>query len=47
MFTVFVVLVILAGVLTILAAMGKVPLWAAVANLWVIELLRILPLGKS
>ena len=28
------------------AAMGKLPLWAPIACIWVIELLRTLPLGR-
>ena len=43
--TVFVVLVVLAIILTVLSAMGKCPLWASVFVLCLIELLRTLPLG--
>lgn len=45
MLTVFIVLVLVAFALTIAAAMGKAPLWAAVLILTVIELLRALPAG--
>jgi hypothetical protein len=47
MISVFVVLVILALVCAIAsAATNKVPLWVAVVLLCVIELLRVLPLGR-
>ncbi len=46
MLTVFLVLAIAAFVTTLIAAWGKVPLWVAVMILCLIELLRVLPLGK-
>jgi len=46
MLTVFVILVIAAFIVTIASAAGKVPLWIAVILLCLIELLRVLPLGK-
>jgi hypothetical protein len=47
MLTALVVLILLAVVLTIVsAASSKVPLWPAVFLLCVIQLLRILPIGK-
>ena len=45
--TVFLVLILTAFILTVVAAAGRVPLWAAVVLLCVIELLRVLPLGGS
>jgi membrane protein YqaA with SNARE-associated domain len=44
--TVFVILAIAAFVLTLLAAINRVPLWIAVVILCLIELLRALPLGR-
>ena len=46
MLTVFVLLAIGAFVLTLLAAINRVPLWIAVVILCLIELLRALPLGR-
>ena len=46
MLTVFVFLAIAALVVTIAAAIGKAPLWVAVILICLIELLRVLPLGK-
>ncbi len=46
MLTVLLILALIALGLTIWAATGKGPLWAAVFVLCVIELLRQLPLGK-
>ncbi|MGP1665388.1 MAG: hypothetical protein ACTS5I_05655 [Rhodanobacter sp.] len=46
MFTVIAVLVIAALIVTIMAGMGKAPLWVSVLLLCVIETLRILPLGR-
>ena len=46
MLTVFVILVVAAFIVTLVSATGKVPLWVAVVILCVIELLRVLPLGK-
>ena len=46
MLTVFVILAIGAFVLTLLAAINRVPLWIAVVILCLIELLRALPLGR-
>jgi len=42
MFAVFVLLLIAAIICTIASALGKLPLWIAVAFLCLIELLRIL-----
>lgn len=44
--TVFVILAVSAFVLTLLAAINRVPLWIAVVVLTLIELLRALPLGR-
>lgn len=46
MLTVFVVLVLAAFIVTVLAAIGKAPLWVSVVILCVIELLRVLPIGR-
>lgn len=46
MLTVFVILAIAAFIGTILAAMGKCPLWVPVMFLAIIECLRIMPLGR-
>ncbi len=46
MLTVFLLLAIAAFVCTVLAAMGKCPIWVAVLFLCVIELLRAVPLGR-
>ena len=46
MLTVFLLLAIVAFVVTIASAMGKAPLWVAVIVLCLIELLRALPLGR-
>jgi hypothetical protein len=46
MLTVLVVLVVAAFLVTIAAAAGKAPLWVAVVLLCVVELIRVLPLGK-
>jgi hypothetical protein len=46
MLTVFVILAVTAFIATVVAAMGKCPLWVAVVILCVIELLRVLPLGR-
>ena len=45
MLTVFTLLAVAAFIVTVLAALGKAPLWVAVLFLCVIELLRGLPLG--
>lgn len=47
MLTVFVVLVLAAFIVTVLAAIGKAPLWVSVVILCVIELLRVLPIGRG
>jgi len=39
-------LVVAAFVVTVLAAIGKAPLWVSVLLLCLVELLRILPIGK-
>ncbi len=46
MFTVIGLLVIIAFLVTIGAALGKAPLWLSVMLLCLVELLRILPLGR-
>jgi len=46
MLTVIGFLVIAAFVAAIVSAIGKCPLWIAVVLLCVVELLRILPLGR-
>ena len=46
MFTVMIILVIAAFVVTVLSAIGKAPLWIAVLILTIVELLRVLPLGR-
>ncbi len=46
MLTVFLILALTAFVITVLSAIGKAPLWIAVCVLCLIELLRVLPLGK-
>jgi hypothetical protein len=46
MLTVIVVLVVAAFLCTIAAALNKAPLESAVVLLCVVELLRILPLGR-
>jgi hypothetical protein len=46
MLTVILILALCAFLVTIAAAAGKAPLWIAVMLLCVIELLRVLPLGK-
>ncbi len=46
MLTVFVILILIAIGLTVASISGKPPLWAAVFVLCLIELLRVLPLGK-
>jgi hypothetical protein len=45
MLTVAGLLVLAAFLVTIVAAMGKAPLWVAVLLLVLVELLRILPIG--
>ena len=44
--TVIGVLVIAAFIVTIAAAMSRAPLWVGVLLLCLVELLRILPLGR-
>ena len=44
--TVILLLVLVAFALTVVAATGRVPLWAAVFVLCVVALVQILPLGK-
>jgi hypothetical protein len=48
MLTVLIILVIAAFIVTIAsaAAPGKCPVWVAVLLLCIVELLRVLPLGK-
>lgn len=46
MLTVYLVLVLAAFGCTIVSALGKCPVWIPVVLLCVIELLRVLPLGK-
>lgn len=45
MVTVFAILAVSALVVTILAGIGKAPLWVGVTLLCIIEVLRVLPLG--
>jgi ABC-type phosphate/phosphonate transport system permease subunit len=44
--TVFILLAIAAFILTLVAAVNRVPLWVGVLVLCLIELLRALPLGR-
>ncbi len=46
MITVMLLLVLAAFVCTVASAIGKCPLWIAVLFLVVIELLRVVPLGR-
>jgi hypothetical protein len=46
MLTVRVLLALASFIVTIVAALGRAPLWVAVLVLTVIELLRALPLGR-
>jgi hypothetical protein len=46
MLTVIGIIVFAAFVCTILSAIGKCPLWVAVLLICVVELLRILPIGR-
>ncbi len=46
MLTVMVILAVTAFIATIVSAMGRCPLWVAVIILCLIELLRVLPLGR-
>ena len=46
MITVVLLLVLAAFVVTIASAIGKAPLWVAVLLLVVLELLRVVPLGR-
>ena len=46
MLTVFLILVIAAFACTVASAVGKCPLWVGVVLLCVVELLRVLPLGR-
>jgi hypothetical protein len=46
MLTVIGFLVVCAFICTIVAALGKCPIWVAVLLLCVVELIRILPLGR-
>ncbi len=46
MITVFALLVLAAFVGVVLNSMGKAPLWPSVFFMTVIELLRVIPLGK-
>jgi hypothetical protein len=46
MITVLFVLALAAFIVTVLAAIGKAPVWVSVLILCVIELLRTLPLGR-
>jgi hypothetical protein len=46
MLTIIGVLVILAFLLTVASGAGKVPLWVPVLLLALVELIRILPLGR-
>jgi len=44
--TVIGILVVAAFICTIVSALGKCPLWVAVMLICVVELVRILPLGR-
>jgi hypothetical protein len=46
MLTVILVLVLAAFVAAVVSAIGKCPLWVSVVLLCVVELLRVLPVGK-
>ena len=46
MLTVFIILAVTAFIVTVVAAMGRCPIWVAVLILCLIELLRALPLGR-
>lgn len=46
MMTVLAFLAIAAFIVTIASALGKAPLWVAVILLCIIELLRVMPLGR-
>ncbi len=46
MLTVFLLFAVAAFICTIVAAIGRCPLWIAVMLLCVLELLRVIPLGK-
>lgn len=46
MLTVIGFLVIVAFICTIVSALGKCPLWVSVLLLCLVELIRILPLGR-
>lgn len=46
MLTVFLILALAAFIVTIASAVGRAPLWVAVIILCLIELLRVLPLGR-
>lgn len=46
MLTVFGLLAFIALIVTVISALGKAPLWIAVIFLCIIELLRVLPLGR-
>ncbi len=46
MLTVMICLVAAAFICTIVSALGRCPLWVAVLLLCVVEMIRVLPLGK-
>jgi hypothetical protein len=46
MLTVMVILVLGAFIAAVVSAMGKCPLWVSVILLCIVELVRILPIGK-
>lgn len=46
MFTVIICLVVAAFICTIVAAMGKCPVWVPMLLLCVVELVRIMPVGR-
>ncbi len=46
MLTVMICLVAAAFICTVISALGKCPVWVPVFILCVIELIRVLPLGK-
>jgi hypothetical protein len=46
MLTVIGIIVVAAFIVTIVSAIGRCPLWVAVILLCVVELLRVLPIGR-
>lgn len=46
MLTVILVLVVAAFIAAVVAAAGKAPIWISVILLCIVELLRVIPVGK-